>query len=79
MESSCSSGQFLRQRGKIDFTSDSVERSFNLLIQEISEESCDISIRGTLPGGREGQPDLLDCVDPMAWNVGPTGVGPTGA
>lgn len=73
MESSCSSGQFLRQRGKIDFSSDSMERSFNLLLQEISGKSCDTIIRGALPGGGEGQPDLLDCVDPMAWNVGPTG------
>lgn len=73
MESSCSSGQFLRQCGKTDFSSDSVERSFNPLLPEISGESCDISIRGALPGGGEGQPDLLVCVDPMAWNVGPTG------
>lgn len=45
MESSCSSGQFLRQCGQIDFTSDSMERSFNPLLQKISGESCDISIR----------------------------------
>lgn len=45
VESSCSSGQFLRQCGQIDFTSDSMERSFNPLLQKISGESCDISIR----------------------------------
>lgn len=73
MESSCSSGQFLRQCGKADFSLESMERSFNPLLQEISGESYEISIRGALPGGGEGQPDLLDCVDPMTWNIGPTG------
>lgn len=75
MEGSCSSGQFLRQCGKTDVTSDSMEKSFNPLLPEIlNRESCEISIRGALPGGGEGQPDLLDCVYPMAWNVGPTGL-----
>lgn len=73
MESSCTNGQFLRQWGKVDFSSDSMERSFNLLLQEISGEFSDITIRGALPGGGAGQPDLLDCVDPMAWDVGHTG------
>lgn len=75
VEGSCSSGRFLRQCGKTDVTSDSMEKSFNPLLPEIlNRESCEISIRGALPGGGEGQPDLLDCVYPMAWNVGPTGL-----
>lgn len=86
VESSCSSGQFLRQCGKADFTSDSMEKGFNPLLPEKVElegpclvEERDSQIYWTVwvpwPGMLDPQEHKALVNTGAQWTLMPSGCG----